>query len=1142
MATAPRIDYFDGSGSTTELVITTNLFNLVFTGSVDANTIDVQIDVNGSGFVSDPTLVGLSVPKFTVPNLLSFPNGIALDKGPNVIRLRAVDLSGSVSPVTTISVNVRSDVDIGIVPTPPTGVELKRRAASVDVTWSDFTTVDAVGYNVYASTGAGGDESGYLRVNSDMIPATRPRATVSDTFPLASWSYDFAETENLDLQIVARTVDPVSGAVVEQLVVNTVPLVQNPNVRYTVGVDTLRESRNYVFNHDRNASVGTGILNNDVFSSVLPEDPLFYVVTAVYFDKTTGTYQESRFSAEMSGAPLPLDGIVRGIRIRNQKVISEDYIGGVQLKEPTLSLIPGSTEREVHIEPFSNEMQKAYFLADWVHRTKSFAAMLAIDDPNYTGTSVPVSQSAYKQQLKTALSIADDTAVQAFIDASFDALAGSFGTQREGSRTATVNQTFWTATKPVKDLVVAQGAVVNSSTNPDAPRFIAQGAVTMSAANAQSYYNPDLRRYEIRVQLLADIPGTVGNVPAGGLDTVVSGASGLQTVNEVAADFGRDQQSNLELAESSQNSLSSLDTGTEGGYQRVAEKTPGVLDVNVVQSGDELMMRDYDEVRGKHIGGKVDIYIKGTSERTITETFAFQFSVARNVRFDVIDAVNLVFRARDSRLTPSNPIQEVLNNPSQGLGLRNHSNLPTSEYDLTGVTILDYRTIQLNTLIPQPSTLLDDFVEGDYRFRSNNRFTPSVQPVRRISSVVGTVSGALDSAAGFTLYKTQDPLLEGESTRATDYVTINQVDNIPSGQSISVNGEEHVLIGEFQEPLGSVGVNVFTLVVYSQDRLVVYNGPSTSNPDYLVVPGSQTQPLRIVRSTSSSIPTGATVSVDYEHDENFQVTYVVNDILQRVQDRVKKSKHLTADAIVKQAIENPLSAEITVQLLPKAVQSTVDSGIRTAVSILLDRKGIGNQSHQSDVTGAVEGVQGVDFIVQPFTKLTLQDGALRVRDPVLPDYDFLPSLSQFTNAVYILTQELDFATSDGGGPSTVHHGVYMDELKMKDSPTLADVGSTVGQSFIIGRNGAVIQGYSDDATLQPEFITPDAVAAERLRRTANRVVVSLNGGLTPPDVPSNHSFAATYVISGDRGSKDLATSGVEYLTPGDLTLTWRRAT
>lgn len=1141
MALAPKINFFDGSGSTTNLTISSNLQGFIFTGSVDTNTIDVQIDINGAGFVSDPTLVKITLPNFTVPNPSSYPGGLILDRGKNTIRLRAIDISGSSSPISTITVTVVSESELGVVLQAPTGVQLRRRATSVDLLWADTNTIVATGYNVYASTGQGGTKSGYLKINLDLIPGITPVETNVETFTQDSFSYDFSDPTSLDLEITANTIDPASSEIVSRKSQNFVPLIQAPDYRLDITVSQVIKTPLFLFNHDRNADIGSGILNNDVFSFVDPSDPLFYVVTAVYFNKDTGSLQESRYSLELSGSPLPLDTTIRGIRIRDQSRITNDYITQVQKAQPTLSLIPGSTVREVHIEPFSNEMQKGYFLMDFVHRAKSLAALLSIDDPNLSGTSVLVTNSQYKQNLKTALAIADDTAVQSLIDSSFDALALNFGISRQGRRPAIVDQIFYLTSKPTKDMIISQDSIVSSSTSPNAPRFRTKGQFTIPFADADSFYNPEKRRYEIKAQMVAETPGSAGNVPAGALDTIESGALGFQTVNEEAAQFGLDTESNLSLAENGMRALSSLDSGTGPGYENVSVYSPGVLDVKIVKSGDTFMMRDYDPVRMKHIGGKVDIYIKGVIERTIIETFAFQFSVARNVRFDVIDPINLIFRARDSRLTVDNPIQEMLNNPALGFGLRNHSVFPTASYDLTGVTINDYRTIQLNTSISQPVTLLDDFVEGDYRYRSNNKFTAGVQPIRRIASVSGEVSGALGAAAGFTLFKTQDPLLEGESTIATDYVEINQVDDIPTGASIAVSDEQHVMIGSFEEPLNSVGINTFTLKVFSVDRVIIYNGPGTSNPDYLIVGGTQTKAIRIVRTALSAIASGDTISVDYEHDENFQVTYVVNDVLQQLQTRINLKKHITADAIVKQALENPLTVETTVQLRPNADQSTVDQTVRTNVSILTETKGIGQPIHQSDVAAVIDDTTGVDFIVQPFAKMTLQDGAIRIRDQIPSDYDFLPSLSLFTNAVYILTQPLPFNTVDTGGNSTIHFGVYIDELIMKKASILTNVGVEVGQAYVIGKNGAVISGYSDDATLTPIYITPDAVAAARLDLTANHVVVSLNAGIIPADIPSNHAFSATYIVSGDKGAKDIEVSQIENLSVGDLTITYRSA-
>src|ERR1700690_2180779 len=126
MPTAPQLNFFDNSGVTTSLVVSTNQFNLIFTGTVDSNTIDLQINVNGVGFISDPSLVELVVPNFTVPNLASFPNGLPLNRGQNTIQLRAIDLSGAVSSISSVTATVIPDTDLQTIQVPPTGVQLQR--------------------------------------------------------------------------------------------------------------------------------------------------------------------------------------------------------------------------------------------------------------------------------------------------------------------------------------------------------------------------------------------------------------------------------------------------------------------------------------------------------------------------------------------------------------------------------------------------------------------------------------------------------------------------------------------------------------------------------------------------------------------------------------------------------------------------------------------------------------------------------------------------------------------------------------------------------------------------------------------------------------------------------------------------------
>src|ERR1051325_1893658 len=96
MASAPQIEARDGS-FTQNLVLTTNQKAVFVSGTVAASTIDIQVSINGAPFVSDPTLVRLDGPLFEIPNPSSFPEGLDLRFGVNILLLRAIDLVGSVS-------------------------------------------------------------------------------------------------------------------------------------------------------------------------------------------------------------------------------------------------------------------------------------------------------------------------------------------------------------------------------------------------------------------------------------------------------------------------------------------------------------------------------------------------------------------------------------------------------------------------------------------------------------------------------------------------------------------------------------------------------------------------------------------------------------------------------------------------------------------------------------------------------------------------------------------------------------------------------------------------------------------------------------------------------------------------------------
>src|SRR6185436_6322132 len=98
--------------------------------------------------------------------------------------------------------------------------------------------------------------------------------------------------------------------------------------------------------------------------------------------------------------------------------------------------------------------------------------------------------------------------------------------------------------------------------------------------------------------------------------------------------------------------------------------------------------------------------------------------------------------------------------------------------------------------------------------------------------------------------------------------------------------------------------------------------------------------------------------------------------------------------------------------------------------------------------------------------------------------------------------------------------------------------ASANQAYIIGSDGAVIAGYSDDATLIGEGFLVDQLEGERLRRTANHVTLSLSGAGIPQDDPANHTYQVSYVVRGD----DIVATEVEFIDLGSFTITYREAT
>lgn len=1117
----------------------TTLPTRFFYGTADGTTVDVEVSVRGGAYTRDATLVAFEGTTWRVPNPEFYQDGLTLDAGENVVLVRAVSTTGEVSAPAKISARSVRASDVTLVAVPPTAIRVEQLDGSVRVlSRVDGDAASLRGINFYASTSPGGGASGYSRLNVEPVSSPQEEEEEEEVGSLESdvlvvRDADGALLSDPQYVAVATTQQDAVGAQVGDGFEGRVgvPLTAT-TLRCRVAVTSVRRVRQYVFDHSRTATTRSEppTVFVGAFAATPSSEPLYYVTSATYYDASAAVEVESPYSAEVVARPLVITTSPGTFPLVTRQDIVRETTLAITRSNRQVRVDPGSVLRDVFIDPFAAEAERVRFLIDFLHRAQSFSGLLSVDDPSGTGSSSPVGTTAYKQALKKTLNLSKDADVQAVIDRAFESLAQKFGATRLSGRFARGEVTFYTSRQPTREILIPLGTVV------------AGGSVefrVMSASRLTTYFNPATRRYQVTVPVQAIQDGPAGNVARDQVRRVLSGVTGLSVVNESDMADGIGRESNHDLAVRAQNALASVDAGTEQGYLQTASGVPSVLKVEVVPAGHELMMRDLDAL-GVHRGGKVDVWVQGETLSTVSESFAFALDVSRDVQFVLVgDPLDLTFRAVDVSLSATRPIVALVDG-----GLRNATQgIP---YDLTGSTLVRYDTIALSSDVPQPVTALNDVILGDYRRTSGNTFVFGRQPVRDVSSVVGSTSGALPTTA-YRLVRSYDPLSLGRSVLANDYLEITQVDVggvlTPSGTYTQVTGEEHVLRGEYLEYLNNRGVDVLSIVVKSSDGATTYRGPSdpSGESDYSIRDGDATTAPAIFRTSSGDIPSGTTVLVDYEHAENFAVTYRTNSVVSYAQSKIDARRHATADVLVKEAVPIPVDISATVVLMHRASQEAANKAIQTGFANFFAARRTDEPVRQSDVVALFDNTVGVSHVAVPLTRMVRQEGSLVVRE-ALPtgqtgDTTYLRGWSSRVVSVWLIERELSASTTDNGGSDEEYRSVFQDGVPMilvTSSPSTAlRVGA--GRACIIGAGGASILNFSDDETLRAQgYATPQGREQRRVEITANRVVVS-----TPVDQsPTTRSYAVTYVVGVDSGAKDIDPGRASYVTLGNLDLTF----
>lgn len=221
--------------------------------------------------------------------------------------------------------------------------------------------------------------------------------------------------------------------------------------------------------------------------------------------------------------------------------------------------------------------------------------------------------------------------------------------------------------------------------------------------------------------------------------------------------------------------------------------------------------------------------------------------------------------------------------------------------------------------------------------------------------------------------------------------------------------------------------------------------------------------------------------------------------------------------------------------------SVVDTKVRTRLYNFFNGLSFGEPIRQSDIIEIIDNTEGVSYVVVPLTKMARGENSLVVRELTdtseIEDSIEITAWATPTTRTYLIRDELNSVTTNGGGATNEYRSVFKNNIEME---LLTEIPNTEGipfksqpnRAFIIGNNGLAITGYSNLETLREQYpsLTDNELYTLATSITRNRVMITL-----PSDEsPTESVFQVTYFVGESIGNTSIEPSEIEYLVLGEI--------
>jgi Baseplate J-like protein len=620
--------------------------------------------------------------------------------------------------------------------------------------------------------------------------------------------------------------------------------------------------------------------------------PIFYaMVSTLVQDPGTNIVYESQLNGPLICGFVDLTKVnpTDFLALQRKEDIAGRMIAQINRMYPNLDLSPRSELRDLIIDPIAIELANMS-VREWFSRVStSISAISQVDNSTGYGTSDPVSSSSTKQMIQAAygLSSAD---TQTLINTQFDILGEQAGVPRGAATYAVGYLTFYTHVKPTASFSVPVGAVVSTlpSASTASVLFTTTGSAVLNFQNAASYYDSVNLWWGITVPCQCQTTGTVGNAGAGTATQPVSNVpSGLSVTNLLNMEEGTDNQSNASYAALIQDRIvTGKDSSTRNGYLSTALSIPSILSASVVAANDLNMLRDWDPVQQKHIGGCVDIYTKGTALSQQTEMVYFSYgtsgtygAISTYQPLTLISNSLLKFSLNGAASLPNPPLTAIEFAVTRG-GLTVYLGCQLAKFDavdgflflnpsetaysldsegnVTPITLAN-GSVQTNLQFLQAVGQSTNYTYAVlFRYESGLVHTPTLQPVMAINSVQGPVTGLIPSNLAELIY-TEDFLLQGGSNQANDTVSVAGTHTNIATATLSFVTNQATLGSNISVPVNSDGTFGNILSVRSTDL----STPYVYGTDYTIVSAGSYNTYALSLPSGSAILTQTVAAGQY---------------------------------------------------------------------------------------------------------------------------------------------------------------------------------------------------------------------------------------------------------------------------------------